>query len=121
VQYSRNQSLSDSKTMQRVSGKGTENSNFSLTYNYNAQDAVRALPGSSLSDTCKHHAASVGRATKTANDRHVCHHEKTARTMSGSFVRDEDQCDQQRPGRSALLQQRRGPRRFGQWRVWLGS
>lgn len=32
VQYSRNQSLSDSKTVQRVSGKGTENSNFSLTY-----------------------------------------------------------------------------------------
>lgn len=87
VQYTRAQSNSDAKTVQRVSGTGTENSNWSMTYNYAAQIAVRATPDPNVSDARANITlASVSTETKTAQDRYVCRNEKTARTMSGNFV-----------------------------------
>lgn len=87
VQYSRNQALSDTKTEQRVSGKGTETTNFSMTYDYTVQVSLRAQPGSELSEARANITlASFSREAKTANDRHICPHERAERTMSGTFL-----------------------------------
>lgn len=44
IQYTRNQANSAAKTEQRVTGKGTESSNWSMTYDYAAQVSVRPAP-----------------------------------------------------------------------------
>ena len=41
IQYSRSQSNSDNKTVDRVTGTGTETTNWTLTSEYGAQVAVR--------------------------------------------------------------------------------
>lgn len=87
VQYTRNQSHSDAKTEQRVSGKGTETTNWSMTYDYAAQVAVRGVPDSELSTgRANISLTSVSTETRTAEDRYICPHERTPRSMSGSFV-----------------------------------
>jgi pimeloyl-ACP methyl ester carboxylesterase len=87
VQYSRNQANSDSKTEQRVTGKGTETTNWSMTYNYVAQVSVRPAPEPELSlGKANISLSSISTETKSAEDRYICPHERTPRSMSGSFV-----------------------------------
>ena len=56
VQYARSQSNNSNKTVDRVSGKGTDTTNWTMTYDYAAQVAVREGPGT---------GDSVGRANIT--------------------------------------------------------
>lgn len=87
VQYSRSQSNSDSKTEQRVSGKGTETTNWSMNYEYAAQVAVRATADPDISiGRASISMTSTSSETKSAEDRYVCPHERSPRSMSGSFV-----------------------------------
>lgn len=87
IQYTRSQSKDESKTVERISGKGTDQRNWSMTYNYTANIAVRATDDPDVS---------VGRAnitlnsssteTNLARDQQICPHTTTWRTMTGSFV-----------------------------------
>jgi len=87
IQYTRSQANSDAKTEQRVTGKGTETTNWSMTYDYVAQVSVRPAPGSDDSlGRANISATSVSTETKSAQDRYICPHERTPRAMSGSFV-----------------------------------
>ncbi len=87
VQYTRNQANSDAKTEQRVTGKGTETTNWSMTSNYAAQVSVRPAPEPDLSlARANISLSSVSTETKSAQDKYICPHERTPRAMSGSFV-----------------------------------
>lgn len=87
VQYTRSQSNSDSRTEQRVTGKGNETTNWSMTYDYAAQVAVRETPDPDVSaGKANISLNSVSTETKSAQDRYVCPHERTPRSMSGSFI-----------------------------------
>lgn len=87
VTYSRIQSANTSKTQDRVSGKGTETTNWTMNYNYNAQIAVRALRDPSAPNGVASIAmSSSSTETKAAKDRYICPHEKTAREMTGNFT-----------------------------------
>ncbi len=87
VQYSRSQANSDSKTETRVSGKGTETTNWSMNYEYSAQVAVRATPDPDISTgRANISMTSTSSESKSAEDRYICPHERTPRSMSGSFV-----------------------------------
>lgn len=87
VEYSRHQANSDSKTVARVSGKGTETTNSSMTYDYAAQIAVRPAPEADYSlGRANISLSSVATETINSNDRMICPHERTMRQMSGSFV-----------------------------------
>ncbi|MGR4893264.1 esterase/lipase family protein [Sphingopyxis sp. LARHCG72] len=87
VQYSRSQANSDSKTEKRVSGKGTETTNWSMNYEYAAQVAVRATPDPDVSTgRANISMTSTSTESKSAEDRYICPHERTPRSMTGSFV-----------------------------------
>ena len=87
VQYTRSQSNSDTKTETRVSGNGTETTNWSMTYDYAAQVAVRATPDPDVSmGRANINLSSISTESKSAQDRYICPHERTPRSMSGSFV-----------------------------------
>ncbi len=87
VQYSRSHANSSSKTEDRISGKGTETTNWSTTFKYTAQVSVREGPDRTSSIAKANiGVSSVSTETKTANDRHICPHERTPRAMSGSFA-----------------------------------
>lgn len=87
VQYTRSQANSSSKTVERVSRKGTDTTNWSMTYNYAAQVAVRATPDPDLSlGKANISLSSVSSETVTAQDQDICPHTRTPRRMSGSFV-----------------------------------
>ncbi|WP_447727069.1 esterase/lipase family protein [Sphingomonas koreensis] len=87
VQYSRSQSNNSAKTETRVSGKGTETTNWSMTYDYAAQVAVRATADPDVSiGRANISLSSVSTESKTAQDRYICPHERTPRSMSGSFT-----------------------------------
>jgi pimeloyl-ACP methyl ester carboxylesterase len=87
VQYSRSQANSSSKTVERVSRKGTDTTNWSMTYEYAAQVAVRPAPEPELSlGRANISLSSISTETTAAKDQHICPHTQTARTMSGNFV-----------------------------------
>ncbi|MFS2111948.1 esterase/lipase family protein [Sphingomonas sp. Sphisp140] len=87
VRYSRTFANSSSKTVQRVSGTGSETSNWSMNSTYTAQVSVRATPDPDISlARANISMSSVSKETKSSNDRRICPHEKTMRAMSGSFV-----------------------------------
>lgn len=87
IQYTRKQSNSDSKTQTRVSGKGTETTNWAMTYDYAAQVTVRPAPDGDFSlGRANINMNSVSTETKAANDQMICPHERTMRQMSGRFV-----------------------------------
>lgn len=87
VQYSRSQANNSSKTVERVSRKGTDTTNWSMTYEYAAQVAVRAAPEPDLSvGRANITLNSVSTETTNAQDQQICPHTTTPRTMSGSFV-----------------------------------
>lgn len=87
VEYSRHQASSDSKTVKRVSGKGTETTNTSTNDEYVAHIAVRPAPDGKYSLGLANINLSVT-ATETidSNDQMICPHERTVRQMSGQFV-----------------------------------
>lgn len=87
VQYFRSQANSNSKTEKRVSGKGMDTMNWSMTYDYAAQIAVREAAEAGLSAARANiNASLVSTETKSSMDQHMCSGERTPRSMSGNFV-----------------------------------
>lgn len=88
VTYTRTQSNSDNKTVERVSGRGKDTRNWEMKYEYKAQVAVLEAPGRA--------GSSVGRATvnhslastekNTAVEKNSCDRGKTWRDMTGVFT-----------------------------------
>lgn len=87
VQYFRSQANSSSKSEKRVSGKGMDTTNWSMTSDYSAQIAVReaAEPGFSVG-RANINASSVSTETRASMDQHMCSGERTPRSMSGNFI-----------------------------------
>lgn len=87
VEYSRHQASSDSKTVKRVSGKGTETTNASINDEYVAQIAVRPAPDGEYSlGTANINLRATATETISSNDQMICPHERAMRQMSGQFV-----------------------------------
>ena len=87
VTYGRQQSSNSSKTQDRVSGRGTESSNFSLSSHYSAQIAVRDVRDpSAVNGLASISMNSNSSETRSAQDSYTCPHEKGRRTMTGTFV-----------------------------------
>jgi pimeloyl-ACP methyl ester carboxylesterase len=87
VQYSRSQANSSNKTVDRISGKGKDTTNWSMTYDYGAQIAVREGPDPDSSlGKANVSLTSVSTETKSSNDQQICPHTTTPRAVSGSFI-----------------------------------
>ncbi len=87
VEYARSQSNNSSKTVERVSRKGTDTTNWTMTYEYAAQVAVRATADPDLSlGRANISLSSISTETTTARDQDICPHTRTPRSMSGTFV-----------------------------------
>lgn len=87
ITYTRTQSMTDNKTVERVSGRGRDERNFEMKYDYKAQVAVVESPernGSSLGRGTVTHSFSSIDATK-ATEKNSCDRGKTWRDMSGTF------------------------------------
>jgi pimeloyl-ACP methyl ester carboxylesterase len=86
VNYTRSQSDNRSKTVDRVTGRGTETTNWAYQYNYGAQIAVRALAEGTSAGRASISHASSSTETKSAQDIDVCPQTHERRQVSGNFV-----------------------------------
>ena len=88
ITYTRTQSQSDSKTVERVSGRGQDTRDWHMTYNYSAKVRVIEAPeknGSSIGKaSISHSFSSIEK--NTARERNSCDNGKTWREMSGVFT-----------------------------------
>lgn len=85
IRYSRTQSKSDSKTVERVSGRGRDTRDWEMKYDYNARVAVVEAPekdGSSLGKASIEHSFS-SIETVDAIEKNSCDRGKTWRDMRG--------------------------------------
>lgn len=85
IKYTRTQSKSDSKTVQRVSGRGQDTRNWEMKYEYQAQVAVVESPernGSSVGKSTITHAMS-SKETIDAVEKNSCDRGKTWQDMRG--------------------------------------
>lgn len=88
VTYTRTQSNSDSKTVQRVSGRGKDTRNWDMRYNYRAVVGVVETPekdGSYVGKANITHSL-ISRETTIAVERNSCDRGKTWQEMTGTFV-----------------------------------
>jgi pimeloyl-ACP methyl ester carboxylesterase len=88
VSYKRAQSMSDSKTVERVSGRGLDTKTFEMRYNYAAQVSVLESPemnGSSIARGNVIHEFTSSETTK-AVEKNSCDRGKTWRDMTGTFT-----------------------------------
>ena len=86
VTYTRTQTNSNNKTVQRVSGRGEDTTNWQMNYNYRASVAVVESPernGSSAGKASISHSFSSVE-TVEAKERNSCDRGKTWRVMSGT-------------------------------------
>lgn len=85
INYKRTQSVSDNKTVPRISGKGTQTTNFAMNYDYGARIAVRALAEAGLS-AGRADISHTQTATETTSsqDIQVCPHTYERRQVSGT-------------------------------------
>ncbi len=87
INYTRHMANSQNKTVTRVSGKGTDRSNWSMTYDYAAQVTVRATDNPDLSlGRANISMKSISTETKAAEDRDMCMQQRVYRTVTGNFV-----------------------------------
>ena len=88
VNYTRTQSQSNNKTVQRVSGRGEDTTDWQMNYNYRAAVSVVENPGrngtSTGRATINHSFSSVEKIS--ARERNSCDRGKTWQVMSGDSV-----------------------------------
>ncbi len=88
ITYKRSQSNSESKTVERVSGRGKDTRDWQLKYDYSASVSVIESPEKNGSSTGKstinHTFSSIEK--NTAVERNSCDQGKTWRDMSGVFT-----------------------------------
>lgn len=88
ITYTRTQSMSDTKTTERVSTRGKDTTTFEMKYDYRAQVAVVESPeqnGSSLGRATINHSFTSSETTK-AVEKNSCDRGKTWRDMRGDFL-----------------------------------
>lgn len=88
ISYNRTQSMSDNKTVERVSGRGQDTTSFEMNYNYSAQIAVVESPennGSSIGKASIN-STMTSNETVSAKERNSCDQGKTWRVMTGDSV-----------------------------------
>lgn len=86
ISYTRTQTLTNNKTVERVSGRGQDTTNFQMDYNYKAQVAVVESPeknGSSIGKATIDHKMS-STETVSAKEKNSCDRGKTWQEMSGN-------------------------------------
>ncbi|HVF56863.1 MAG TPA: hypothetical protein VM934_11980 [Pyrinomonadaceae bacterium] len=86
VTYTRTQSMTNNKTVPRVSGRGEDTTDWQMKYNYRASVAVIESPernGSSLGKANINHSF-TSTETVVAKERNSCDRGKTWREMSGT-------------------------------------
>ncbi len=86
ISYTRTQSQSDNKTVERVSGRGKDTRNWEMKYNYKAQVAVAEAPeknGSSVAKATIDHSFSSTEKI-VAVEKNSCDRGKTWRDMTGT-------------------------------------
>ncbi len=86
VNYTRTQALTDDKTVQRVSGRGQDKTNFHMEYNYNALVAVSESPEKNGSTRGKATIDQKMSSTETvvANESNSCDRGKSWKNMTGT-------------------------------------
>ena len=88
VTYTRTQSMSDNKNVERVSGRGQDTRDWEMKYNYKAKIAVVESPeknGSSLGKaTINHNFSSIEKIS--AVEKNSCNRGKTWREMRGESI-----------------------------------
>lgn len=90
ITYTRTQSMSDSKTEERVSGRGQDTRNWEMRYNYKATISVLESPeknGTSIGTATITHSFS-SKETTVAVERNSCDRGKTWQDMMGTFTSD---------------------------------
>jgi Putative serine esterase (DUF676) len=88
ITYTRTQSMSDSKTVQRVSNRGEDKRDWEMKYDYKAQISVVESPeknGSSIGKANINHSFSSTEKT-VATEKNSCDRGKTWQTMTGTFT-----------------------------------
>ena len=88
ISYSRTQSMSNNKTVERVSGRGQDTTNFQMNYNYSAQVAVVESPeknGSSIGKATIN-STMTSNETVSAIEKNSCDRGKTWQDMRGESV-----------------------------------
>jgi pimeloyl-ACP methyl ester carboxylesterase len=88
ITYTRTQSMSDTKTTERVSNRGKDTTTFEMKYDYKAQVAVVESPeqnGRSEGKATINHSFTSSETTK-AVEKNSCDRGKTWRDMKGDFV-----------------------------------
>lgn len=88
ITYKRIQAITNNKTVDRVSGRGQDTTNFEMKYDYSARVAVVESPerngSSSGRGTVTHSMTST--ETVEANEKNSCDRGKTWRTMTGKSI-----------------------------------
>jgi len=87
ITYTRTQSMSNTKTEQRVSNRGKDTNNFEMRYNYTASVAVLESPernGSNIGKARIEHSFTSSDKTE-AREENSCDRGKTFQVMFGSF------------------------------------
>lgn len=88
VTYSRTQTLTDSKTVKRVSGRGEDTKDFQMTYDYQALVAVvedSPRRGSSTGKATVDHKKTL-KETSVAKETNSCDRGKSWQEMTGTFT-----------------------------------
>lgn len=86
ISYTRTQSSSNNKTVERVSGRGQDTTNFEMKYNYKAQVTVIESPernGSSVGRASVNHSM-ISTEIVDAKERNSCDRGKSWQVMSGT-------------------------------------
>lgn len=86
VTYARTQNSNNSKTVDRISGKGTQTTDSTFSYDYAAQVAVRPNGSGDSLSKANISLASVATETVASRDQQICPHTKHYRTMTGNLV-----------------------------------
>ena len=88
ITYTRTQTMSDNKTVERVSGRGQDTRNWEMKYDYNAQVRVIESPENNGSSVGKGKIAHDMTSTEknTAVERNSCDRGKTWQDMRGTFT-----------------------------------
>lgn len=88
ITYTRTQTMTDNKTVPRVSGRGEDTRKWEMKYDYKAQVAVTESPernGSSLGKAQITHNF-ISTENNTAKEKNSCDRGKTWQEMSGTFT-----------------------------------
>jgi hypothetical protein len=106
IKYTRTQSLTDNKTVQRVSGRGTDKTDFHMAYEYNAlvaltEDPSKGVGGSKAIANIDQKMSST--ETVVANESNSCDRGKSWQNMSGTSTSKSETTGHERAEANATI------------------